>query len=178
MSTASPQDGTLSPALREQIQGAYRAWLAARGFTPRRGQRLMIAEIARTLGALTVGELGMRESGPPHVVVAEAGTGTGKTLAYGLAAIPLAQARGLTLVISTATVALQDQLVERDLPDLQRAAGLKFTYALAKGRGRYACLARLDRILSEDSTALASDLFGPPPSLAARPLYQAMQGAL
>ncbi|MGD1988264.1 MAG: ATP-dependent DNA helicase DinG [Pseudomonadales bacterium] len=178
MSTASPQDGTLSPALREQIQGAYRAWLAARGFTPRRGQRLMIAEIARTLGALTVDELGMRESGPPHVVVAEAGTGTGKTLAYGLAAIPLAQARGLTLVISTATVALQDQLVERDLPDLRGAAGLKFTYALAKGRGRYACLARLDRILSDDGVALASDLFGPPPSLAARPLYQAMQGAL
>ena len=178
MTASAHDDAALSPALREQIQGAYRAWLAARGFAPRRGQRLMIAEIARTLGALTVDELGVRVPGPPHVVVAEAGTGTGKTLAYGLAAIPLAQARGLTLVISTATVALQDQLVERDLPDLQKAAGLKFTYALAKGRGRYACLARLDRILADDSTALASDLFGPPPSLAARPLYQAMRGAL
>ena len=50
----------------------------------------------------------------------EAGTGTGKTLAYLIAAIPVARALGKTLVISTATVALQDQIVHKDLPDLKK----------------------------------------------------------
>ena len=158
----------LDDSLRATIQDAYRAWLAARAFTPRRGQRLMIAEIARTLADAGDGQ--------PRVCVVEAGTGTGKTVAYGLAAIPVAQARDLKLVIATATVALQDQLVDRDLPDLARHAGLSFTYALAKGRGRYACPARLDRHLVDDSTAVPGELFAAamPVNVAARALYRDM----
>jgi ATP-dependent DNA helicase DinG len=68
----------------------------------------------------------------------------GKTAAYCLAAIPLAKTIGKTVVLSTATVALQEQVVLQDLPDLKQRAGLSFSVSLAKGRGRYMCLKRLD----------------------------------
>lgn len=97
----------------------------------------MIAHIARTC----VGE-------PPRLAAIEAGTGTGKTVAYCLAAIPIAQALEKTLVIASATVALQEQIVERDLPDLAEGSGLDFNFVLAKGRGRYLCVKRLDQILN------------------------------
>jgi ATP-dependent DNA helicase DinG len=126
-------ESSLTGELKETIQSSYRSWLEARQFRPRRGQREMVAHIARTL----TGEA-------PRIIAVEAGTGTGKTAAYCLAAIPIAQALGKTVVISTATVALQEQVVLRDLPDLANRADLKFSYALAKGRGRYVCLKRLD----------------------------------
>ncbi|MCB1683218.1 MAG: ATP-dependent DNA helicase DinG [Pseudomonadales bacterium] len=123
----------LGPTLKEDIQVAYRSWLGARGFRPRRGQREMIAAIARTL-----------TGAEPRLAVIEAGTGTGKTAAYALAAIPIGAALGKTVVISSATVALQEQVVFRDLPDLKSRSGLEFSFVLAKGRGRYLCLKRLD----------------------------------
>jgi ATP-dependent DNA helicase DinG len=126
---------TLDPGLKDAIQDAYRRWLAARGFKPRRGQREMIAAIARTLTGA---------NGPTRIAVIEAGTGTGKTAAYCLAAIPIAKAMHKRLLIATATVALQEQIVGRDLPDLAERTGLEFSYVLAKGRQRYVCLKRLD----------------------------------
>lgn len=166
----------LDADLRATIQAAYRAWLAARGFTPRRGQRLMIAEIARTLAGSDAGLAVETAGSSARVCVVEAGTGTGKTVGYGLAAIPIAQSLELKLVIATATVALQDQLVSRDLPDLASHAGLRFTYALAKGRGRYVCPAKLDRHLVEDSVGLPGELFeqAAPVGVVARALYQDM----
>ena len=133
MTMAVTTDSTLSNSMKAEIQEAYRAWLAARSFRPRRGQREMIAQIARTLTAAD-----------QRIVVIEAGTGTGKTAAYCLAAIPVGRALGKTIVISSATVALQEQVVLRDLPDLKERSGLSFNFALAKGRGRYLCLKRLD----------------------------------
>lgn len=123
----------LTSDLRGEIQQAYKAWLAARGFSPRRGQREMIAHVARTL----TGE-------KDRIAVIEAGTGTGKTAGYCLAAIPAAQALNKTIILSTATIALQEQVTLQDIPDLKDNAGLKFTVSLAKGRGRYLCLKRLD----------------------------------
>ncbi len=123
----------LTDAVKDEIQIAYRTWLAARDFKPRRGQRQMIAQIARSLSA-----------DEDRIAVVEAGTGTGKTAAYCLAAIPLAQSLNKTIVLSTATVALQEQVILQDLPDIQERAGLKFSLTLAKGRGRYLCLKRLD----------------------------------
>ena len=79
--------------------------LEALELTPRYGQRLMIAEISRTLASIETDEDGKRTS-DEHVCVLEAGTGTGKTLAYLLAALPVAKARGKRLVLATATVAL------------------------------------------------------------------------
>lgn len=132
----------LTDAIRGEIQEAYRSWLGAREFKPRRGQREMIAQIARTL-----------TSDEDRIAVIEAGTGTGKTAAYCLAAVPVGKALGKTIIISTATVALQEQVVLRDLPDLKARSGLQFNFALAKGRGRYLCLKRLDDRLKYGDSA-------------------------
>ncbi len=136
----------LDEALKGEIQAAYRRVLDGLDLTPRYGQRLMIAEIARTLAGIEVDEAGKRVS-DEHVCVLEAGTGTGKTLAYLLAALPVAKARGKRLVVATATVALQEQVLHQDLPSLKAHSGIDFSYALAKGRGRYICVARLDQTL-------------------------------
>ena len=161
---AAEHPAGLTDALKDEIQAAYRAWLAGRGFQPRRGQREMIAAIAKALAA----------DGPRRCVV-EAGTGTGKTAAYCLAAIPVAKAREKRLVIATATVALQEQVLLRDLPDLQRHGGLDFSFALAKGRGRYLCVRRLEERIAFDA-AQSAPLFEPPGAdeLA---IYERLRGA-
>ncbi|HEX8541543.1 ATP-dependent DNA helicase DinG [Pseudomonas syringae] len=149
----------ISNELKSQIQGAYSRFLEAKSLKPRYGQRLMIAEIAKVLGDVDTDEEG-RRSGDPAVVAVEAGTGTGKTVAYAIAAIPTAKLAGKRLVIATATVALQEQIVYKDLPDLMRNSGLNFTFALAKGRGRYMCLSKLDMLLQEgDATNATAQLF-------------------
>lgn len=145
----------LSTELKSQIQGAYSRFLEAKSLKPRYGQRLMIAEIAKVLGAIKTDEEGKR-LGDPAVVAVEAGTGTGKTVAYSLATIPTAKAAGKRLVIATATVALQEQIVHKDLPDLLRNSGLNFSFALAKGRGRYLCLSKLDMLLQDGAAQSAN----------------------
>src|SRR6266545_5619291 len=72
------------------------------------------------------------------VLLAEAGTGTGKTLAYLLPAVEL----GRRVVVSTGTKNLQEQLVDKDLPLLARALGRDLSVAVMKGRGNYLCLLR------------------------------------
>ncbi|HEV2800442.1 MAG TPA: ATP-dependent DNA helicase [Pyrinomonadaceae bacterium] len=79
-----------------------------------------------------------------HLLV-EAGTGTGKTLAYLVPAIAAATARGERVVISTGTKNLQEQLMEKDIPFLQGVLPKKFTAAYMKGRSNYACLQRIKR---------------------------------
>jgi ATP-dependent DNA helicase DinG len=156
----------LDDALKERIQVAYRTWLGAREFRSRRGQREMIATIARVL---------TRPEGERRIAAIEAGTGTGKTAAYCMAAIPIAKALDKRLVIATATVALQEQIVLRDLPDLSSRTGLEFGFSLAKGRQRYVCLKRLDDRLRSD-TQDALPMFEPV-SGDARVLYQNLLGA-
>ena len=136
----------LDNALKNDIQQAYRNVVEKLGLTPRYGQRLMIAEIARTLGDIECDSEGKRVS-DSHVCVLEAGTGTGKTLAFLIAGLPIAKAQGKRLIVSTATVALQEQVLNQDLPSLASHSGVAFRYALAKGRGRYVCVARLDQAL-------------------------------
>ena len=142
----------LNPDTKLTIQKAYSAFLKAKNLSPRYGQKLMIADIANTLGNISSDDYGVRES-EGHVCVIEAGTGTGKTVAYLLATLPLAMAEEKKVVISTATVALQEQVVFKDLPDVILHSGLKFNFALAKGRGRYLCLSKLDRIVSNSDDA-------------------------
>ncbi len=77
-----------------------------------------------------------------HLLV-EAGTGTGKTLAYLVPAIAAATARGERVIISTGTKNLQEQLMGKDIPFLQRVLPKKFTAAYMKGRNNYACLQRI-----------------------------------
>lgn len=77
-----------------------------------------------------------------HLLV-EAGTGTGKSLAYLLPAACYAATNGCHVVISTNTINLQDQLYLKDIPDLQRVLDLEFRAALLKGRSNYLCRRRL-----------------------------------
>jgi ATP-dependent DNA helicase DinG len=77
-----------------------------------------------------------------QILCLEAPTGTGKTISYGIAAY-LAKTDKQTVVISTATVALQEQLYQKDLPLLSKVLGVTIRGALAKGRRRYVCHARL-----------------------------------
>lgn len=114
------------------------------GFASRRAQLIMMAEVAHVLGALGAGEDGLA-SAEQRIAVIEAGTGTGKTLGYLLPAIVLARSRGLSVVVSSSTVALQEQLMAKDLPALQQHLPLAFSSALAKGRRRYVCPAKLLR---------------------------------
>jgi ATP-dependent DNA helicase DinG len=138
----------IAPKVKEKIQSIYRQFLTAKSLKPRYGQKLMIADIARTLSGITVDAEGVRDN-DSHICVIEAGTGTGKTVAYLLAAIPVAQALKKKVVISTATVALQEQIVHKDLPEVKNNTGLSFTFTLAKGRSRYLCLSKLDRLLMD-----------------------------
>lgn len=78
-----------------------------------------------------------------HILVAEAGTGTGKTFAYLLPAI----LSGRQVVISTGTKSLQDQLYFRDLPKIQKALSQTLDIALLKGRNNYLCRHRLSKHL-------------------------------
>ena len=81
-----------------------------------------------------------------HLAV-QAGTGTGKSLAYLVPAIRHAVAEDATVVVSTATIALQRQLVDRDLPRLSKALapllGREPTFAILKGRRNYLCMHRI-----------------------------------
>ncbi|WP_114416355.1 ATP-dependent DNA helicase DinG [Marinospirillum perlucidum] len=135
----------MKPEYQAVIQQAYREFLQGRDVKPRGGQKQMIADIAKSFAAIEEDDEGRRQ-GNNHLLAIEAGTGTGKTLAYLLATLPLAQARKKRLVISTATVALQEQLLYRDLPDLKKLTSLDFNFALAKGRGRYLCTSQLAKV--------------------------------
>lgn len=82
----------------------------------------------------------------------EAGTGTGKTLAYLLPAVLC----GRKVVVSTATKTLQEQIVGKDLPLLREVSGLEFTATVMKGRGNYLCLSRMDRAEEDPHFTLSS----------------------
>ncbi len=115
------------------------------GFRARPGQLRFAEAVATTL----------RER---RWLVAEAGTGTGKTFAYLIPAL----LSGRRIIISTGTRTLQDQLFHRDLPLLSRALGRPATVALLKGRANYLCRERLQRLPRElpfegkDAGALAA----------------------
>ncbi|AMM24627.1 ATP-dependent DNA helicase DinG [Variovorax sp. PAMC 28711] len=115
----------------------------------------MAEQVARTLASATLGkarsEDESEDDGPADppvraIAVIQAGTGVGKSLAYCAPAIALALARNTRVVISTATVALQEQLVHKDLPALAKLLPTPFRFALAKGRGRYVCVQKLERL--------------------------------
>jgi ATP-dependent DNA helicase DinG len=76
-----------------------------------------------------------------HLVV-QAGTGTGKSLAYLVPAV----LSGKRVMVATATKALQDQLFAKDLPFLSQHLDHPFSYAVLKGRSNYVCMQRLDEV--------------------------------
>lgn len=112
---------------------------AVEGFEARHGQRRMAAAVARTF-----------EDG--GTLIAEAGTGTGKTLAYLVPAV----LAGRRVLISTGTRTLQDQIFYKDLPALSQALDREIRAAYMKGRTNYLCLHRFDR-LREAEAALPDE---------------------
>ncbi len=125
--------------------------VTALGGSKRAGQVQMAEAVAH---AFDTGE---------HLAV-QAGTGTGKSLAYLVPAIARAVADDTCVVVSTATIALQRQLVDRDLPRLAEALApalpRKPTYALLKGRRNYLCLNKIHSGASEDEPP-QEELFSP-----------------
>ena len=115
-------------------------------------QELLAAAVEALGGAERPGQVAMAEAvtkaltNERHLAV-QAGTGTGKSLAYLVPAIRHAQGTDTTVIVSTATLALQRQLVERDLPRLVEALDPLLsrtpTFAIQKGRSNYLCLNKL-----------------------------------
>jgi DNA polymerase-3 subunit epsilon/ATP-dependent DNA helicase DinG len=81
-----------------------------------------------------------------HHLLAEAGTGTGKSIAYLVPAALWALQNNTRVVISTNTINLQDQLINKDIPDVQEALGLDIRATVLKGRGNYLCPRRLEAL--------------------------------
>lgn len=120
---------------------------------------LLDAAVSALGGARRAGQVRMAEAVTTalekerHLAV-QAGTGTGKSLAYLVPAFRHAQETGHTVIVSTATLALQRQLVERDLPRLAEALEpyleKKPTFAIMKGRSNYVCLNKVSRAAELD----------------------------
>ncbi len=113
---------------------------------------LLATAVAGIAGAERPGQVAMTEAVHRSIETGEhlavqAGTGTGKSLAYLIPAVRHAVTQGATVVVSTATIALQRQLIDRDLPRLARALeaalGRAPAFAILKGRRNYLCLHRL-----------------------------------
>jgi len=96
-------------------------------------------------GQIAMAEAVLRAFKQKHHLIVEAGTGTGKTLAYLVPAIAAACSSGARVVISTGTKNLQEQLMDKDIPFLREILPAKFRAAVMKGRNNYACLHRIKR---------------------------------
>ncbi|MGI5207974.1 ATP-dependent DNA helicase [Spirillospora sp. CA-108201] len=130
---------------------------------------LLAAAVASVGGAERPGQVTMAQAVERAIesgehVAAQAGTGTGKSLAYLVPAIRHAVKEKTTVVVSTATIALQRQLVDRDLPRLAEALGpllgTELKFAILKGRRNYLCLHRVQTGVPEEEDAGPS-LFDP-----------------
>jgi predicted DnaQ family exonuclease/DinG family helicase len=107
------------------------------GFEERPEQIVMARAVAETLNA--GGEL-----------LAEAGTGVGKSLAYLLPAVELAVDNGRRVVVATSTINLQDQLAQRELPTVQAVLNRPVRFSVLKGRSNYLCLRRWLALLQSE----------------------------
>ncbi|MFI5100845.1 MAG: ATP-dependent DNA helicase [Actinomycetes bacterium] len=159
MASGPKPDPVPGPA-RETVDvlEALQAAVAGVGGEPRDGQRTMV-EAVRT--AMESGE---------HLLV-QAGTGTGKSLAYLVPAVLHVAAGKHPVVVATATIALQRQLIERDLPlladSLEPLLGRRPEFAILKGRQHYACLLRLAEGAPDDAPGADDQaLFAPAPTTA------------
>ncbi len=129
----------LTAAVKTQIAQWYKALQQqVPDFIPRPPQRQMIAEVAKSLA----GDEGR------HLAI-EAPTGVGKTLSYLIPGIAVSRAEEKSLVISTANVALQDQIFTKDLPLLKKIIP-DLTFTAAFGRGRYVCPRNLAALAADD----------------------------
>src|SRR5438445_3085622 len=115
----------------------------ARNFEYRPQQQEMAVAVARAL------------ENQEHLAV-EAGTGVGKSLAYLIPAILFAAARKKKAVVSTHTINLQEQLIEKDLPMLEKVLPVGFSFTMLKGRANYLCTRRLHKAIQQAGSLFTS----------------------
>lgn len=115
----------------------------SRNFEYRKQQQEMAVAVARAL------------EGKEHLLV-EAGTGVGKSFGYLVPAVLFATANRKKAVISTHTINLQEQLIGKDLPVLERFLPVKFAYTMIKGRHNYLCTRRLHRAMQQADSLFTS----------------------
>jgi ATP-dependent DNA helicase DinG len=101
-----------------------------------------------------------------HLIV-EAGTGVGKSLAYLIPSILFAMARHKKAIISTHTINLQEQLIDKDLPMLAKILPVQFNFTMLKGRHNYLCTRRLEKVARQ-----AGQLFTSPEEEEFRRIYE------
>ena len=111
-----------------------------RGLKQRPSQNMMIAGITDLL--IQRMESPDVEKGS-NLMAVEAPTGTGKSFGYLIPTIAVAKAAQKKVIVSTAVVSLQEQLISKDLPAIAKASSVPFTFAIAKGRSRFVCPSRL-----------------------------------
>lgn len=90
--------------------------------------------------------------------IVEAGTGTGKSLAYLVPSIIWARTNNTKVIISTKTINLQQQLIQKDLPILMKDNNLKIEYDYALGRNNFVCIRKLSYLTQEDNTLFDDDI--------------------
>lgn len=135
----------LSDELKAQIRDSFIALKSDMSdFNVRPSQNKMIAEISKTL----CGDY----PDSNKILCVEAPTGTGKTFAYLLSGIAIAKANKKKLIVSSANVALQEQLLLKDIPEAQKYCQVDFEYALVKGRSRYVCIRNLINLCEDSAT--------------------------
>lgn len=146
----------LTPEEKQLMQRCFDAIRqGSPGFRARRAQLQMIAAVAHALARVDASD---EERGDgAHLAVIEAGTGTGKTVAYLLPALVLAHLRRRKVVVSSSTVTLQEQLLHKDVPDLLRFLPFPVSYVVAKGRRRFLCPARLAQRLGPQAEVEPGD---------------------
>ncbi len=136
----------LTTKLKQQIRYSFEGAKAQlNNYSNRSSQNRMIAEISKTL----MGEY--PDSNP--LICVEAPTGTGKTMAYFASCLPIAIALKKKLVIASANVALQEQILNKDIVEATKYSSVDFEYALAKGRSRYVCIRNLINLTEENSNS-------------------------
>ncbi len=159
----------LTTKIQQSIRSSYQNLQSQLdNFIPRRAQNFLVAEIAKTLCG--------NYHKSTRMMVAEAGTGIGKSLAYLMGVIPVAVSNNRKVVISTATVALQEQLIHKDMPLYRRITDQKFSFIIAKGRQRYCCAEKLASATGVDGGQMA--MFETKPKAADIEMLQTMYTAL
>lgn len=114
------------------------------GYRPRAGQRAFAAAVDRALARR-------------QALVAEAGTGTGKSIGYAVPASYYAATEGRNVVLVTANNALAEQLIEKDLPAIQKCVPWEFSFALLKGRNNFLCTDKYYERLAAKEARLIDD---------------------
>ncbi|WP_228855850.1 ATP-dependent DNA helicase [Desulfomarina profundi] len=143
----------LKPGLTETLDAIFEndGLLAAHvpGYEPRRGQ----LEMAKAVQCCLEGMVQESEEPGNNILVVEAETGIGKTLAYLIPAI----LSGRRIVISTATLNLQDQILEKEIPLVEKIAGREISALCIKGRSNYLCLYRWYQYRSNPQLSLVDN---------------------